>query len=142
MNYKIEIPRKSYDGLCAFLQQWGEIYSQPGAVVLRGSLRSERKKRGHASAVVRSTAGCGDAVAVALRYNTARCGLGRAKVLKTVAILDLRDLTEEEMDAMEFVSKVAMLKPQQIQVMVRIKDDLREFVKMPAMMRLAVAAQD
>ena len=141
MNYKIEIPRKSYDGLCAFLQMWGDVYSVSGAVVLRGSLRSERK-RGRGSAVVHSTAGCGDAGAIALRYNTARCGLGRAKVLKNVAILDLRDLTEAEMDAMEFVSKVAMLKPQQTQVVERIKFEVHEFLKMPAMMRLAVAAQD
>jgi len=142
MNYKIHIPRQSFDGLVSFLQHWGEIYSLPNAVVLRGSLRSERKTRGRASAVVHATAGCGSAQAVALRYNYARCGLGRSKVMADEALLDLRDLSDEEMEAMEFVGKVAMLLPQQTSVLQRINEAVVEFRKMPAMLRLAIAAQD
>jgi len=142
MNYKINIPRKTFDGLCSFLQHWGDVYAQPNAVVLRGSLRTERLKKGHASGVVNSNTGCGDAAAVSKRYTCALHGLGRSKVMMKEALLDLRDLGEEEMEAMEFVSKVALLLPQQQQVLVRVREALVEFRKMPAMLRLAIAAQD
>ena len=142
MNYKINIPRKTFDGLCSLLQHWGDVYAQPNAVVLRGSLRTERRKKGRASAIVHSSTGCGDASAVSKRYNAALLGLGRSKVMKNEALLDLRDLSEVEMDAMEFVAKVAMLLPQQQQVLVRVNKAVEEFLKMPAMLRLAIAAQD
>jgi hypothetical protein len=143
MNYRIQIPRKTFNGLCAYLQHWGRIYSVPGAVVLKGMLRQERAKRVRvAGAVLQQRDGLGDASAIALRFNTACNGLGRCKVTSEEAILDLRDLSEEEQDALLFVSKVAALKPQQTQVMERFKRALVEWEKLPAMMRIALAAQD
>lgn len=140
MNYQIEIPRQSFDGLCMFLQNWAEIYSQPGAVVFRGSLRQRTGSKG--SAVVADPNGVGDAAAIAKRYDTASHALGRSRVTKTTAILDLRDLEDVEMEALDFVAKVAKLKPQQTQVMERIKRELREFRALPAMVRIALAAKD
>lgn len=139
-SYKISIPRQTYDGLVGFLQRWGKLYGMPGAVVFRGTLRSQSKKG--CGAVVHQSVGVGDAAAISKRYNTATCGLGRALVKKTEAILDLRDLTEEEMDAMHFVAQVAMLKPQQERVMVRVTATITAFLALPAMMRLALAAAD
>lgn len=140
MNYQIEIPRQSFDGLCMFLQNWTEIYSQPNAVVFRGSLRQKTGSKG--SAVVSDSTGVGDAAAIAKRYDTARHALGRSRVTKAAAFLDLRDLEDVEMEALDFVSKVAKLKPQQTQVMERIKRELREFRALPAMVRIALAAKD
>jgi len=142
MNYKIHIPRQSYDGLVSFLQRWGEIYSLPGAVVLRGTIRSELTTQCRGSAVVHATADCSDAQVVALHYNYARCALGRSKVMADEALLDLRDLSDEEIEAMEFVGKVAILLPQQTSVLRRISEAIVEFRQIPAMLRLAISAQD
>lgn len=139
MNYQIEFPRKSFDGLCRFLQQWAEIYVQPGAVLFRGSIRMKFLTAG---AVVPESAGLGDAHDVAMRYDTARHALGRCKVGKQSAIVDLRDLDDDEMDALDFVARVAKLKPQQTQVMERMKRELRTFRALPAMVRIALAAKD
>lgn len=140
MNYQIEMPRQSFDGLCMFLQQWAEIYAQPGAVVFKGSLR--KRQKGPAGAVVRESAGIGDAKAISKRYDMACHALGRSRVRKNDAMLDLRDLVEEEMEALVFVADMAKLKPQQTRVMLRIKQELQEFLKLPAMVRLALAAKD
>lgn len=134
MNYTIDIPRKTFDGLCRHLQLWGQIYSAPGAVVLKGMMRNER---GQGDAVSRH-----DAPAVALRFNTALNGLGRCRVTKAEAFLDLRDLSEEEQDALLFVTKLARLKPQQTKVLERFQQALIEWLKLPAMMRIAIAAAD
>lgn len=134
MNYTIVIPRKTFDGLCRHLELWGGIYSAPGAVVFKGMMRNEK---GQGDAVSRN-----DACAVALRFNTARNGLGRCRVTKTEAFLDLRDLSEEEQDALLFVTKMAKLKPQQIQVLERFQQALLDWLKLPAMMRIAIAAAD
>jgi len=141
VNYRIEMTRQTFDGLCAFLNQWGAIYAIHGAVVLRASVRSERQDR-RATSVVDNVTGIGDAASVSRRYNTALCGLGRSKVLKSRAILDLRDLTEEELDALVFVAQCAVLKKQQKRAVERIEAEAREFILLPAMMRIAVAAAE
>jgi hypothetical protein len=141
MNYQIDIPRQTFDGLCAFLQNWGEVYSQPGAMVFKGTMRSHRR-HGKGSAFIHKDTGEGDANAVAIRFNTALCGLGRSSVRKNDAILDLRDLNEEEMDAMLFVTQNAVLKAQQTRAMNRVAKGIQEFMALPAMVRIALAAKD
>lgn len=141
MNYRVQMTRNTFDGLCAFLNRWSTIYAMPGAVILRGSVRSERQGR-RATAVVDTLTGLGDAASLAKRYNTALCGLGRSKVTKNYAVVDLRDLTELELDAILFVAKCAVLKPQQKKAVERIQKEMDEFLKMPAMMRIAIAAAD
>lgn len=139
MNYHVSMTRKTFDGLCSYLQSWGQIYSQPGAVPLRGSFRSIRNG---GSAVVRGETTLGSALDVSRLFNTALCGLGRSRVLKNQATVDLRDLTEEEVEALAFVAKHVRLKAQQTKALTRILDALIEFVEMPAMLRLAIAAED
>jgi hypothetical protein len=141
VKFRIDMTRKTFDGLCAFLNQWGTLYAMPGAVVLRASVRSERQGR-RASGVVDSISGLGDAASVSKRYNVALCGLGRAKVMKNTAVVDLRDLTEAEIEAIVFVAQCAVLKASQQQAVERIEAEVTEFLKLPAMMRLAVAAVD
>lgn len=134
VKYKIEIPRKTYDGLCAYMQQWGDVYRQPGAVVFRGMLR--KQKYLNASAVASDVT----AQELCLRFTNTLHGLGRAKVRKNDAVLDLRDLSEEEVRDMVYVAAVAKLKAQQSACLVRIASELRLFQKLPDMVRIALAA--
>ena len=134
VNYKTEIPRKTYDGLCAYMQQWGEIYGQPGAVVLRGMLR--QKNYGSANAIASGVT----AAELCDHFTNTLHGLGRAKVLKAKAVLDLRDISEAEMRSMIYVAATAKLKAQQAQCLERVTSELRTYQQLPDMVRIALAA--
>ena len=135
MNYTIDMPRKTFDGLCAYLQCWGGIYSIPGAVVLKGSIR----QRGHVAGAVAEDL---EADLIASSYNVALNSLGRCRTTKTQAFLDLRDLSEDEQNALTFVSRFARLKPQQTKVLVRFESTLSDFLNLPAMVRIALSAKE
>jgi hypothetical protein len=140
MEYKIEIPRTTYDGMCGFLQRWSDIYSVDGVVILRGSLRNPYGTE--ASTLFTPATPNGDAKALALTYTTALHALGRAKVMKASVLFDLRDLEDDEVVALEFCSSVAMLRAPQTRVLERLARSTRAFNALPAMVRLAIAASD
>jgi hypothetical protein len=137
MEYRIEIPRTSFDGLCRFLQQWARIYSEPNAVVLRGSLRNPFGAV--ATSVMDSPTG---AAWLSAHYTQAANALGRSKVTKTTAVLDLRDLEDEETQAIGLVAHVALLRGPQTRVMDRLAKETAAFLALPDMVRIALAAVD
>jgi len=144
VTYRIEMTRKTYDGICSYLQGWGDFYaSSEITVVLRGSIRSNRHAGGGATGlVVGSRMGLGDPKAISKRFNTARIGLGRAHVGKNTVTVDLRELTDPELDALQFAASSAKLKPQQTRALVRIENTAREFKQLPPLVRIALAGVD
>ena len=137
VNYKIEIPRKTYDGLCAYMSRWGGVYNQPGAVVFRGMLR-RKETTGTAPAVASGVT----AQELCQHFLRTLHGLGRAKVRKRDAVLDLRDLSEDEVRSMIYVASTAKLKAQQANCLDRISAEIRAYQKLPDMVRIAIAAAD
>jgi len=143
VTYKVEMTRKTYDGICAYLQTWGGFYSQPTiTMVLRGSVRGGAKKGVATGLVVEGDTGWGDPQAIAKRFNTALCGLGRADVHQTKAVVDLRDLSDEQLEAFQFAAEAARLKPQQVRALKRIEAAAREFKQLPPLVRIALAGVD
>lgn len=143
MDFVVEIPRNTYDGLCSFLQRWGQVYSQPNAIVLRGSLYNPFSDVAEQFNEPRAGAGSnpGGATRLAAYYLTALHALGRAKVQKTCATLDLRDLEEEEEQAFLIAAQVATLRPSQRRTLTRLANTARQFMNLPAMVRIALAAK-
>lgn len=135
-KYEIDIPRTTYDGLARFLQEWGRIYSQPNAVVLRGSLN------GPFDPVATQFNEPGGAAKLAGVYATAANALGRCKVMKEKAVLDLRVLEDEEIDALSIVGHVARLRSSQLRVLKRVSETASDFRALPEMVRIALAAMD
>lgn len=141
--YKVEMTRKTYDGICAYLQTWGSFYAQPTVtMVLRGSIRGGAKKGIATGLVVEGDVGWGDPKAVARRFNTALGGLGRAIVKKDSAVVDLRDLSDPQLEAFQFAAKSAALKPQQTRALKRIEEVAVQFKQLPPLVRIALAGVD
>lgn len=134
-KYEVEIPRTTFDGLVAFLQQWSRIYSEPNAVVLRGSLRDPFGPIANALVSIE-----GGAQRLADYYNMAANALGRSKVTKTKAILDLRDLDDEEIDTLTIVTQVAPLRGAQVRALTRVSLEASSFRSLPDMVRVALAS--
>lgn len=143
MQYKISMTRKTYDTLVRYMSQWGSLYKLPGVTsVLAGSLRKGALEKKCAQAFVDSTTGLGDAKALALRFDCAAHGLGRAHVTSTVVKLDLRDLLAEEIDALVLMSRIANVKGMQAKALIRIRELLKEFRDLDPLTRLAIMAED
>jgi hypothetical protein len=134
-KYEVDIPRSTFDGLARFLQEWGRIYSQPNAVVLRGSLNKPFEP------VAAQFYEPGGAAKLADTYAMAANALGRCKVMKEKAVLDLRVLEDEEMIALEVVWQVAHLRPPQTRALKRVAEDSVRFRELPEMVRIALAAK-
>lgn len=134
---RIEMPRTSFDGLCRFLQQWSRVYAEPSATVLRGSMRDPFGPI--ANSVMDSPTG---AAWLAAHYSVAANAFGRAKVTKTTAVLDLRDLDDEETMSISIVAQVAALRGPQTRVLDRLAKETTAFLALPDMVRIAIAAVD
>jgi hypothetical protein len=139
MELKIKIPRTTYDGVCQFIDTWMRTYRTPGAAVLRGGFRSAF---GTFATKVFESGPLGDAALVAGIYNTALNALGRARVGKTEVVLDLRDLTQPEVDALVVVTENVALRPAQVRALKRVSATIKAFDALPEMMRIAVAMSD
>jgi len=139
MNYKytLTMPRKTFDGLCRYLQHWGQVYGRANAVVLRGPLQ-----KGATKIKIGALATDVEAGGLSLTYTSALHALGRAKVKLTEAIIDLRDLSDEESEALTYVYATAKLKEQQYRALERLRKEITVFQELPAMVRIAIAAKD
>jgi hypothetical protein len=140
MNYGVTMPRKTYNDICAALQKWSAIYALPGAVVMRGSLRGS--SGGIADGVIDSGIWGGGADMLAQHYQLALRALGRAKVALNLVLLDLRDLSDDELDSILLVTQCIRLQPGQAQVLDRLSALIHDFVELPAMVRVALSAGD
>ena len=142
MDFHIGMTRKTFDAVCRYLQRWSKLYALPGVdTVLAGSLRKSALPK-TASGTVIGNAGLSDAKALAKRFDAALHGLGRASVTKTLVRLDLRDLTQLEMEGLILMARVANLKGMQRKALERILHGLREFSELPPLVRLAAMAVD
>ena len=143
MKYRINMTRKTYDALVRYMNRWSRLYSLPGVTcVLAGSVRKSALTAQRKTGFVTSDAGIGDAKSFAKRFDYALHGLGRAHVTKTTVKLDLRDLLEQEIDALILMGRVASLKGMQRKALERVEDSIREFHQLPPLVRLAVMAED
>lgn len=137
VNFKLSMPRKTYDGLCRYLDHWGQIYGQANAAVLRGSLR-----KGVSKVKCGAVATDVDAKDLSRTYGSALGALRRAVVKTDVAVVDLRNLSEEESAALHFVYGTAKLLEQQYRALDRLYEESRIFRELPEMVRVAIAALD
>jgi len=135
-NYKLIMPRKTFDGLCRYLQHWGQVYGRANAVVLRGSLQKSATKIKIGAVATDVEAG-----ELSLTYTSALHALGRAKVETAEATIDLRDLSDKEGEALTYVYATAKLKEQQYRALDRLLVEITTFHKLPAMVRIALAAK-
>jgi hypothetical protein len=143
MEFRIGMTRKTYNAVCNYLQRWSRIYSLPGVnTVLAGSIRKSALPKQRKSGVILGDSGISDAKALAKRFDCALHGLGRAHVTKTLVRLDLRDLTETEIEALILMARVANLKGMQRKALERIEEGIRKFNELPALVRLAAMAAD
>lgn len=133
--YEVVIPRTTYNGLVAFLQEWSRVYREPGATVLRGSLRNPFGSL--AEQFVGSPAG---AESLAGYYERVLNVLGQGKVEKNVVTLDLRFLSNDEMHSVTIVADVATLRSAQTRALERLSREIQDYTSLPEMVRLALAA--
>lgn len=135
--WTVSIKRTTYDGLCAYLQKWSDIYKQPGAMVLVGTIRNPF------SAVARAyTDVVGGAGRLAEVFEASLNGLGMSKVGLNETRLDLRDLTEDQGGALQVTAYLAKLRPAQTRAMEDLSKRINDYMTLPDMIKIAIAASE
>jgi hypothetical protein len=136
MSFLVRLPRSTYNVFCRYLQEWEYIYRVPGSVVLPGCFRKFGVLTNEDLARAFSSEQLSDSFSIVLH------ALGQAKVLVHHVVIDLRDLDDEELAELEMISRVVAVGRKHEIELERSSFTVRAFRRLPAMVRIAIAAKD